>query len=131
MIWTVILLKVVEIDNKTAMEFIEKWRGKDIIPQKHDKWYAVFDDGILLNVAGVNFRKNHIVIGGVITRKDYRRRGVNKFIHSFLLAKYDGKIVCYALPENAIMLEKYFGFKTIRTYTNGTKYMIREGKNYG
>ncbi len=119
-------MEIKEISNDLAIAFGRKYKNNDIIVQNHDIWYGVFEGDILINITGINFRKNGILFGGTITRPDYRRRGVNKFARAFLVKKYEGqRMYSYALPENAIMLEKYFGFKTKRK-TKYTQYMVRE-----
>lgn len=115
------------IAEKEARAFIHKWQNNDTLEHSHDVWYGVYDGEELVYVAAINDRGGWILLGGTLTRPDYRNRGISKHVYKYLVDTYgDRKMRIWATPTNAHICEKYFGFETRKTYPNGVQYMTRK-----
>ena len=62
--------------------------------------------------------KNYIQLGTVMTDREYRKKGLNKYLISKILKEYEGKADGIYLFANDSVLDYYpkFGFRTIREY---------------
>ena len=119
---------VVAIEQDKALQFLrDNHADREVIfIRPCDQWIAVYDEDSfplqLVGVTGINFKKNHMSVDCSFVRSDYRRRGILKTFYAWIMDKYkDCDWVIYCRPHAAHIVKKYYGFKVVQTWKNGTE----------
>ncbi len=122
---------VVYISQEEALGFLrENHANREVIfIRPCDEWLAVYDNDELIGVTGVNRKKNHMSVDCSYVRKDYRQNGILKSFYDHILSKYYGDdFVIYCRPIAAHLVMKYYGFKSVQEFKNGTVKCILKRK---
>ena len=122
---------IVYIDQDSAISFLkENHADKEVIfIRPCDEWIAVYDGDCIIAVTGINYKKNHMSVDCSYVRSDYRRRGILKSFYEHIMKRFNNDdFVIYCRPYAAHVVKKYYGFKSIYTYKNGTEICVLRRK---
>lgn len=127
--------KVVDISQEKAIDFLRKNHAdrEVIFIRPCDEWVAVYDDGVLAGVTGINHKKNGVMsVDCSFVAVPFRGRGILKSFYAYIMNRFsDRDFVIYCRPIAAHVVKKYYGFIVTQTWKNGTEKCVLRRDNNG
>lgn len=121
-------IDICAIRNEEAVYFLKEQNSRNevVFDTDSDFWLGAFFEGELIGVNGICYIKNYFKIKSLFVKKTFRKNGCAKLLSKKIIELFGHeKMIVYARPISVYFYEKYFGFKTIQKFKNGTEKMMR------
>lgn len=121
-------IEIRAIRNEEAVHFLKEnhTRNEVVFDTDSDFWLGAFFNEKLIGVNGICYKKNYFKNKSLFVKKNFRKNGCAKLLSKKIIELFGHeKMIAYARPISVYFYEKYFGFKTIQKFKNGTEKMVR------